>query len=98
MKITPMLLFLTWMPTLIQAQTTEQKTSPYTYKTGDFFVGFSTGLDFNNQAFQAEPTTDYTFEAKNNRYNISVDAGIMATARLRPRIEFQYHRLAYGQE
>jgi len=98
MKILNVLLLMCFLPVFSMAQDQETEKSEYTYKVGDFFLGLSSGVDYNVNAFRSVATSDFSFEDKGPRYNISFDAGVLVTKRLRPRIEFQYHRLAYGQE
>lgn len=97
MKILNFLMLLILIPTFSFAQKENEHQSSYTYKVGDVFLGLSSGVDNNMNALRTEATSDFTFDPIKRRYNISFDAGIMATERLRPRVEFQYHRLAYGQ-
>lgn len=98
MKIVYLFLLGILFSNFCSAQTETKKTSPYTYKVGDFFLGFSSGVDHNINAFRSEPTSDYSFDGISNRYNISFDASAFVTSKWRPRIEFQYHRLAFGQD
>ena len=98
MKTLTALLLVCIFPVFSMAQDQETKKSDYSYKVGDFFLGLSSGVDYNVNAFRSVATSDFSFEDKGPRYNISFDASVFATKRLRPRIEFQYHRLAYGQE
>jgi hypothetical protein len=97
MRILYFSLLLVLVPTISFAQKESESKTDYTYKVGDIFLGISSGVDNNSNAYRSDPTTDFTFEGIKRRYNISFDASVMATERLRPRIEFQYHRLAYGQ-
>lgn len=100
MKITCLSLLGIFTSTLCFAQTepTTKKTSAYTYKVGDVFLGLSSGIDHNMNAFRSTATNEYRFEGIENRYNISFDASAFVSERWRPRIELQYHRVAYGQE
>ncbi len=98
MKILNVLLLACFIPVLGMAQDKEAESNEYTYKVLDFFLGLNSGVDYNVNAFRSVSTSDFSFEDKGPRYNISFDASVMATKRLRPRIELQYHRLAYGQE
>ncbi|MGE4586468.1 MAG: hypothetical protein AB7D05_03915 [Mangrovibacterium sp.] len=68
------------------------------YRPGEVYAGLSSGVDFHFSAFREISTSSYNFEEKGPRYNIGIDLGVMATERLRPRLELKYVRLAYGQE
>jgi len=96
MRMIYVFLFIFSLPVACFAQ--EKEASESQYKVGDFFLGFSSGVDYNMNAYRSVPTSDFSFEDKGPRYNLNFDAGVFVTKRLRPRLELQYHRLAYGQE
>ncbi|WP_163709747.1 hypothetical protein [Mangrovibacterium lignilyticum] len=98
MKIVYLVLLVALFPLIGFAQEDSSTKSDFSYKIGDFFLGIGSGVDHNINAYRSEPTTDFSFEGIESRYNISFDASVMATKRWRPRIELQYHRLAYGQD
>ena len=89
-------LFILLIPFTNNAQNTGDEETGYTI--GDFFIGFSSGTDYHINAYRSTETDDFRFEEKRPRYNIGVGLGVMATRRLRPRLELKYVRLAYGQE
>ncbi len=84
------------VPVIVVAQNSQEQVKEY--HAGDFFIGFSSGIDYHMNAFRSTETSDFQFCKKGPRYNIGFDLGVMATRRLRPRLELRYVRLAYGQE
>ena len=100
MRMIYVLLFILISPVITFAQNKDKdvaKTSKSQYKVGDFFLGFSSGVDYNMNAYRSVATSDFSFEDKGPRYNLNFDASVFVTKRWRPRLELQYHRLAYGQ-
>jgi hypothetical protein len=91
-----LVLFILIIPFAANAQNATDEN--YHYDTGDVFFGFSSGTDYHINAYRSIGTESFRFEEKGPRYNIGADLGIMATKRLRPRLELKYVRLAYGQE
>ena len=76
----------------------ESKQNNQTDQPGDFFFTLSSGVSANLNASKEIATSKFSFENKGPRYNISMGLGMMATKHWRPRLEFRYERLAYGQK
>ncbi len=95
-RISLLLLVLVVIPFVVSAQSVTEGSSEY--KAGDFFIGISSGVDINMNAYRTPETNGFKFEKKGPRYNFGFDLGVMATKRLRPRFEMKYVRVAYGQD
>lgn len=91
-----LVLFIFVIPFMVNAQNVTEE--DYHYDRGDVFIGFSSGIDMNRNAYRTSETNGFRFYEKNPRYNLGFDLGVMATERLRPRLEMKYVRLTYRQE
>ncbi len=68
------------------------------YQVGDLFFGIKTGIDYNMNAYKEfANNTGFEFFGESPHYNFGVDLAYMATSRLRPRIEFKFIKMSYGQ-
>ncbi|MGQ1788511.1 MULTISPECIES: hypothetical protein [unclassified Saccharicrinis] len=95
MKLITLACALFMLPVFCTAQETENVKK--NVDNGKVFFGISSGIDYYQNAYQQTPTADYSFEDKGPRYNINLEAAYMVTDRLRPRIQFGFHRQAYRQ-
>lgn len=86
-------------PVVIFAQEDEsQKESGVKYGRGDVFVGISSGLDYDINAYRTSSDyKGYSFEERNPHFNIGAYWGVMVTDKLRPRLEVKYVRTSHKQ-
>jgi hypothetical protein len=72
-------------------------TNAQTDDNAEAFFGINTGIDFDMNAYKFDHDKyGYSYYGMSPQYNIGADFGIMASKKLRPRIELKYVNLKYG--
>jgi|GEM_PF-2134308 len=97
------LILLTLVSTsVIHAQETEttpqQQKEGVKYDAGDIFLGISSGIDYDINAYRTSTDENgFTFDKRNPHFNIGGYLGVMVTPKFRPRLEMKYVRTSYEQ-